>query len=235
MAINKNDFVKVSYTGTLIEGGAVFDTTDVAVAKQNGIFNEKAQYGALVVPLSRRHLLPGLEEGIVGKEVGKTYELTISAEKAFGKKNAKLIQLMPLSVFKKQKINAFPGLQVNVDGRVATIKTVTGGRCMVDFNHPLSGKDVHYSITVEDVITDDLEKVHSLFAFEFNIPKGVYDVSKEGQTLVITFKGNLPLEQMKPYFTKTLEEVGLKNIEFKIEAPKKVAVPKKSEQTDAKE
>ncbi|MCH8980513.1 hypothetical protein IH922_00675 [candidate division KSB1 bacterium] len=50
-------------------------------------------------------------------------------------------------------------MQINIDGMMGIIKTAGGGRCLVDFNHPLSGKEVTYTIKVNKIITDDKEKL----------------------------------------------------------------------------
>ena len=47
-----------------------------------------------------------------------------------------------MSAFKKENITTQPGLQITVDEAVGMVKTVSGGRVIVDFNHPLSGKDI---------------------------------------------------------------------------------------------
>jgi len=49
-----------------------------------------------------------------------------------------------------------------IDGALATIRSVTGGRVVVDFNHPLSGRSLHYKVKVNKVITDSKEKIESL-------------------------------------------------------------------------
>ncbi|MFQ5621430.1 MAG: peptidylprolyl isomerase [Candidatus Nanoarchaeia archaeon] len=159
MSIKEKDFVEIEYTGKT--GGNIFDTTDEALAKEAGIFNPTAKYGSLIVCIGEKQLLPAMEEAMIGKEPS-TFNLKLTAENAFGKKNAKLIQLIPTQKFLKANIRPGPGLQVNVDGAIGTVKTVSGGRTIVDFNHPLSGKDVEYDIKIKRIVTDDKEKVKSL-------------------------------------------------------------------------
>ncbi|EFK97351.1 peptidylprolyl isomerase FKBP-type, partial [sediment metagenome] len=45
----------------------------------------------------------------------------------------------------KDSIRPMPGLPVNIDGMYGIIRTVAGGRVIVDFNHPLSGKEIVYN------------------------------------------------------------------------------------------
>jgi len=42
------------------------------------------------------------------------------------------------------------------------IVDVLGSRAIVDFNHPLAGKSVHYVYTIEDIIEDPLQKINGL-------------------------------------------------------------------------
>jgi peptidylprolyl isomerase len=55
-----------------------------------------------------------------------------------------------------------PGLQVNIDGKTAQVRSVGAGRVQVDYNHPFAGKTLIYDITVEKVIESDDEKIRNL-------------------------------------------------------------------------
>ncbi|GAG16317.1 unnamed protein product, partial [marine sediment metagenome] len=157
--IKKKDFVEIEYTGKLKEENIIFDTTDEKIAKENKLHNH--DYGPVTICVGEEQLLKGLDKNIEGKETGKEYDFDINPEDAFGKKNAKLIQLIPTNKFKQQKIQPMPGMQLNIDGVVGTVKTVSGGRTLVDFNHPLSGKELSYKIKINKKITDDKEKLSS--------------------------------------------------------------------------
>ena len=37
-------------------------------------------------------------------------------------------------------------MQLDIDGRRATVRSVNGGRVILDYNHPFSGKEVHYML-----------------------------------------------------------------------------------------
>jgi len=159
MPIKANDFVEIEYTGRLKEGDIVFDTTDADVAKAHSL--PKAMYGPVVVVVGQGQLLKGLEAQLIGKEPG-SYAIELAAEHAFGKKNAKLIQLVPAKKFLEQKIQPVPGLQINIDDMICVVRQVTGGRVMVDFNHPLAGRSVEYSFKVNQVHSDAASKVQAV-------------------------------------------------------------------------
>ncbi len=217
--IKKGDFVEVEYTGTVKEDNIVFDTTDEKIAKENDIHSPKMEYGPIVVCLGEGQLLKGLEEEIEGNETGKEYTVELTPEKAFGKKDAKLIKMIPHSVFRKQNIQAQPGLQVNIDGMLGVIRNVGGGRCLVDFNHPLSGKELIYKIKINKIITDDKLKIESYLKLSLNIK---VDADVKDKTAKLKLKVEIPKEvqaKIKEQLLKVITSV--KKIEFVVEKKEK--------------
>lgn len=199
IGIKQDDFIEIEYTGMTKEDNIIFDTTDEKIAKDNGLHNPKMKYGSMIICVGERQLIKGLDDQIVGKEINKEYDIEIDAIDGFGKKQAKHIQLVNISKFKKQNINPVPGIQVTVDDTVGTIKTVTGGRVLVDFNHPLTSKDLVYKIKINKLITDDKLKVSSYLKVMFG-EKNI-DVDLKENNLTIKSKMKLPEE-----ITKKLDE-----------------------------
>lgn len=165
--MKKHDFVEIEYTGYL-EDGAVFDTTDEDTAKKNDLFNENAKFGPAVICIGEKHVLPGIEKAITGKNPGK-FNIELEPEDAFGKKDAKLLKLMPMKLFRKENVNPVPGLEVNIDNMYGTVRSVSGGRVIVDFNHPLAGRKIKYDLKVNKVIEDTLTKAKAVLKNELNI------------------------------------------------------------------
>lgn len=182
--IKKNDFVEVDFTGKIKETGEIFDTTVKKVAEDNNL-TDKVDYNPVVVCVSQGHIFKKIENSLVGKEAGRKYKIELEPKEAFGKKNAKLIKLVSTSVFRKQNINPVPGLGVNIDNQFGVIRTVTGGRCMVDFNHPLSGKDLYYDIKARKIIKDPVEKVKKLIEMDLRIKE--FKVEKKDKEIKVIF------------------------------------------------
>lgn len=209
----KNDFVEIEYTGRVKENNVIFDTTNEEVAKENKLHNPKMKYGPKIVCIGQGQALKGLDEDLIGKEVGKDYSVEISAEKGFGKKNPKLIQLIPANKFKGANIRPMPGLQINVDGQIGTIKTVSGGRCMVDFNHPLTSKDLIYDFKVVSKITDAEKQVAVLAGLMMQMPEPKVTVSGDKATVIVPFE--LPEEASKMISNKIVEVIdSVKEVSF---------------------
>jgi FKBP-type peptidyl-prolyl cis-trans isomerase SlyD len=189
----------------------LFDTTDEKVAKEEGLFDPNTEYGPVVIALGEGHVLEGLDAELEGKEPGE-YAFELTPEKAFGRKNPKLIQLIPTNKFKKQNINPMPGMQVNIDNTMGIIRTVTGGRTLVDFNHPLSGKDVVYTVKVNRVIKDKKRMAEAYLDITLRMKDK--EVTVEDEKAVVKTKIELPPEITEQISEKMKELIGLKEIEF---------------------
>lgn len=204
MTIKEKDFVEIEYTGKITDGNIVFDTTSQSDAKVAGIFNPQTTYKPMIICIGQGHVLKGIDKFLVGKEIGKEYTLDLSPEEGFGKKRSDLIQLIATQKFKKHGVNPIPGLQVNIDNTIGLIKTVTGGRTLVDFNHPCAGKNVQYKIKITKAITDSKQKVQAMTAmllgnqFISNI-----DVRDNNATITLVFK--IP-EELSAKMTEKIKE-----------------------------
>lgn len=161
MAIQKGDFIKLNYTG-MFEDGKAFDTTNEELAKKEDIFNPRGLYGGDVIIVGAGHTIEGLDEDLVGKEVGYTGKVSIPPEKAFGPSDPKLIESVSITKFKER--NVHPGMNVELDGRRGIVSRVIGRRVTVDFNSPLAGKTVDYEYTIEKLLEDETEKIQGLLA-----------------------------------------------------------------------
>ncbi|MFH1174266.1 MAG: peptidylprolyl isomerase [archaeon] len=208
MAFKKGDFIELDYTGRLKESGKVFDTTLKEVVEKEDLPKQETYEPAIII-LGEHQLLPGLEEFLEGKEPG-TYAVELTSEKAFGKKDAKLLRLIPMKLFKKENISPFPGLDVTVDNKHGIIRTVNGGRVIVDFNHPLSGQDVAYDLDVKRVVDDKKEQVQAVLK-----TMGLSaDVTLEENKAVITLKHELTKE-LEEQLAKPIERLAAVQVEFK--------------------
>jgi len=213
MPIKKKDFVEVEYTGRLKDTQEVFDTTSAEVAKQAKIFSSKAEYKPVVICIGEGHILKSIDEFVEGKDFGK-YQLELPAEKAFGKKSAELVKMVPTSKFTEQGLKPVPGLRLNIDNFIGIVKTVSGGRTVVDFNHPLAGRDVVYDLEILKIVTDKKLQVESLLKILLGVDVPV-DVKEKKVT--ITFPAELP-EQLKAELGKKISE--LTELEVVFEAKK---------------
>jgi FKBP-type peptidyl-prolyl cis-trans isomerase 2 len=220
VTIKKEDFVEIEYTGKLKEEDAIFDTTSEKIAKESKIYNQNMRYGSVIICLGEGQVLKGLEKALEGKDLDKEYTIELAPEEGFGKKDPKMIQLIPTNKFKKEGIQPVPGLQINVDGLLGVIKTVSGGRTLVDFNNPLSGKDLVYTVKMKRKIDDNKEKISGYVKLNL----GLKDVSVEmndGQAKIKTDK-ELP-EDIQQELTDNIKRLikSVKSVDFIVDKKEK--------------
>ncbi len=170
MAVKEGDFIRLEYTGKVQETGNVFDTTDENVAEEAGIKLDSKSYGAIPIIVGGGHVLKGLDEALIGMEEGEEKTVEITPEEGFGLRDPKLLQLIPMGEFKKQGMKPEVGMAITSDGVTGIIRSVSGGRVRVDFNHELAGKNLEYHIRVVKEIEDDIDKVKSMIELHYSAP-----------------------------------------------------------------
>ncbi|MBR9701609.1 peptidylprolyl isomerase [Candidatus Pacearchaeota archaeon] len=162
MKLKKKDFIEIEFTGR-VKDGEIFDSN---IKKDLEKINQEIDPKPFIFPIGQDMFLKGIDEFLIGKEIGE-YKIELSAEKAFGKRDPKLIQLMPIRVFKEHNTNPVPGVMFNFDGRMGKVLSVSGGRIRVDFNNPIAGKDVEYKLKILRKVDDKNEQVKALIDFLF--------------------------------------------------------------------
>jgi FKBP-type peptidyl-prolyl cis-trans isomerase 2 len=210
--IKKGDFIELEYTGKLING-KIFDTNVKEVGEREHI--HKKDYSPLFVCVGEKFVIKGLDEKLESSEEGKDYTFEISTEEAYGKKNPKLVRIVSKAIFTKQKMNPHPGMQINAEGMAGLVRSVSGGRVTVDFNHPLAGKDLIFDVKIVKLIKEPVEKVDGLLNSFMGLPKDKYKLVLKESKLNIETEIPIPdhmLDFVKGKISKLVPEV--KSIEF---------------------
>jgi FKBP-type peptidyl-prolyl cis-trans isomerase 2 len=213
--IKKGDFIELEYTGRIKTDNQIFDTTDETLAKKEGRNTQGMEFGPITICVGEKNVLPTLDAELEGKEIGKEYKVEVSAENAFGKKDAKLVRIVSRSVFTKQKMNPYPGMQIQGEGTFGVVRSVSGGRVVVDFNHPLSGKDLVYEIKIVKKVEDTEKRVECVSKFNLLPSKKLYSLEIKEDLLKITSKIDIA-EDIKKRFEEKLKKLvpKIKKIEF---------------------
>lgn len=168
MALQKNDFIEVEFTGRVKDTGEIFDSNIKEDLEKSGLGEKGQTVKPFVFSLGQGMFLPSVENFLLGKpDTSAKYEIELSPENAFGMRDAKLLQIIPLKAFYEQKLNPVPGIMFNFDGRLAKVLSVSGGRVRVDFNHPIAGKTVIYDVSIKRKINDLNEKIKNFIDFIF--------------------------------------------------------------------
>lgn len=101
-----------------------------------------------------KNIVPGLEEALEGRVHGDKFEVTLPPEKAYGKRDEKLIQTIPLSQFPNPEV-VKPGVQFQMSSpqgmMILTVKTVSDKEVTIDANPELAGQTLVFAIEVGEV------------------------------------------------------------------------------------
>jgi FKBP-type peptidyl-prolyl cis-trans isomerase SlyD len=164
VSVAKNDFIELEFVGRIKDTKEIFDTNSKTEIEKNKLNFPSKPY---IICVGKGMSIAGLDKALEGKEVGKDYELELNPEEAFGKRNPAMVRMIPLKVFIEQKIMPQKGMQLSLDGTIVKVVSISGGRVLVDFNNPLSGKVVIYTYKILRKIEDQNEKVNALQDFFF--------------------------------------------------------------------
>lgn len=162
MPVKKRDFILIDYSTKINETGEIFDTTILDEATKSGIFKENTVYEPMLVVVGERWVLKALDDSLIGLKIGKPATVEIFPEDGFGLRDPNKIKLIPIRKFKGQKTSPFPGAQIEIDGKLGTIRAVGAGRVQVDFNLPLAGKTLIYNLTIKKILKKKLDKINAL-------------------------------------------------------------------------
>jgi len=144
-------------------------------------------------PLTSYEMLVSLNDKLTRNEIKelikdkeKGFKGSIKIKNAYGERRQDLMQIIPLSFLRKQGINPVPGLVLKIGEIEGIIKSVSGGRVIVDFNHPLAGKEIEFEIEVKEKFDDELNFAKELL--NNLVKKGLLkeeDFKIEGNKIII--------------------------------------------------
>ncbi|MDQ7787115.1 MAG: peptidylprolyl isomerase [Thermodesulfovibrionales bacterium] len=138
--VKKGDIVKVHYT-CMLPNGTMIDRSPE---------NEPLRFR-----VGEREVIADLEKAVIGLKAGESKTETVPAGLAYGPYHDEWVLEIP-----KDKLPAGMktevGLRVELPGEdgksfIAAIKHVSISSVMLDFNHPLAGKDLTFEITMLDI------------------------------------------------------------------------------------
>ncbi|MCD6483240.1 MAG: peptidylprolyl isomerase [Candidatus Aenigmarchaeota archaeon] len=198
------DIVYIHYIGTVKETGEVFDITDKEKAKELNVYNPKVEYGPIPIIIGGKFILPTLEEEIKKMGVGEEKEVELPPEKAFGNRSKELIRSFSYNDFQKQGITPRAGEWITINNLRGRIISVSGGRVMVDFNHPLAGKTLHYKIKVVKKVEKPEEKVKAILEFYMKKIANDFDIEMTNDECKIIDKKNVLTPEQRKILADTI-------------------------------
>ena len=135
-------------------------TLHFSLALENGhIVDSNFEGNPATCSVGDGNLLPGFESRLLGLEVGDEREFIIPPENAFGQHNTQNVQSVDRGNFDESdlEIGSILSFQ-NGDGELpGVIIALEENLVMVDFNHPLSGKNNVFQVKIVEI---NPERVH---------------------------------------------------------------------------
>ena len=196
--LKEKDFIEVEFTGRTNDG-VIFDSNIKKDLDESGLKGEAKPF---IFSIGQGMFMKGIDDFLIGKDVGKKYEIELQPENAFGMRDAKAIQMIPMKIFRQHKINPVAGVTFNFDGKMAKVLSVSGGRVMTDFNHPLAGKVVEYNVKITKQITDLNEKIKAFNEFLFK-----RSIEFEVKDKKIILNVDKPMVKFAEMFTDKFKEI----------------------------
>jgi FKBP-type peptidyl-prolyl cis-trans isomerase SlyD len=156
MKIGKGSVVSLQYKLDLGDG-VVFDASEPG--------------DPLVYIHGESQIVPGLERELLGLEAGAARQVTVSPEDGYGEVDLSAVQRVPRQAFPEgfEPTEGQALVAQGPDGQPlpftvkAVEKSLEGEVVVVDFNHPLAGKTLHFDVTVVEVreaTAEELEHGH---------------------------------------------------------------------------
>ena len=140
MKVQNGFNVKVHYKGTLSDG-TEFD-------------NSKLRGKTLDFEVGSSDLIKGFNDAIIGMSTGETKTFSLAADDAYGQVVSEAFQNVPKTQFGEDFVFEVGGAVMGQGPQGpfrATIHEVQDESVILDFNHPLAGKDLTFEVEVVEV------------------------------------------------------------------------------------
>ncbi len=100
-------------------------------------------------------IVPGLESALEGLDVGDRKQVVVAPAEGYGEHDARGIQEVPKGAFPPD-FDPNPGMELTAEGPQGepvpfVIREVRPETVLIDLNHPLAGKTLHFDVTVREV------------------------------------------------------------------------------------
>ncbi len=121
----------------------------------NSVVDSNVGGEPLRVTQGSHQIIPGLEKALEGMAVGEKKQITVTPPEGYGAVDPKAFQEVDKNLVPPDSRAVGTQLQAKTaDGRkvfprVSEVKTDT---IVLDFNHPLAGKTLHFDVKVLDVV-----------------------------------------------------------------------------------
>lgn len=134
--------------GTLVSLEYTLKLDDASVVESN------VGKAPLIYTHGSQQLVPGLEKALIGLHVGDTKQVTVAPAEAYGEQDPQAVEEVDKALIPAEAQQVGTRLQgQGPDGRMLfpRVAEVKDSTVVLDFNHPLAGKTLHFDIKVVDI------------------------------------------------------------------------------------
>ena len=128
---------------------------DYSLTVDDQLIDSSDGYGPLQFIQGHRNIIPGLEKELFGMQIGETREVTVPPADAYGEYDANAFVDIPKEQFpanfefgigKTIRLSDPQGRLIN-----ANIMEIGETDVRLDLNHPLAGKELHFTAKIVDL------------------------------------------------------------------------------------
>lgn len=110
-------------------------------------------------PLTYLHgegqIVPGLESALEGMSAGDQKQVVVAPGEGYGEHDPRGVQEVPRAAFPSE-LDPQPGMELTAEGPNGepvpfAVREVRSDAVVIDLNHPLAGKTLHFDVTVREV------------------------------------------------------------------------------------
>ena len=124
--------------------------TQIREIKEAGLYNADSTrtYESLSFVVGAGQMISGFDKGVLNMTVGEEKTLKLSPEEAYGEYNQEYLIPVPRSDLENASIVPEIGKQVETMMGFAKIVHITDSTVILDFNSPLAGKNLIFTVTI---------------------------------------------------------------------------------------
>jgi len=184
--VKEKSMVYLDFTASTKDGGIIFDTTHLEVAKEEGLFRENDRYEPALVVVGWNWLLGAVEEQLIDMKVGDSKTIEVPPEKGAGLKDPSKIKKIAKVKLTKHGARGYKGEEVKFGNERGVITADLGRTVRVDFNSPFAGKVLVYDVIIREIVTDKTEKLKAVLRRRIpGIPEDRYSVTVKNKVVTV--------------------------------------------------
>ena len=138
-------------------------TLHYTLKDNDGNIIDQSDDGSFVYLHGAMNIIPGLEKALTSKSAGDNVSVKVTPEEGYGVRDEARIQEVPKDMF-EASADIQVGMQFHAQGPdgnmlIVTVAEIKDESVVVDGNHPLSGKELNFDVTIVDVRAASEEEI----------------------------------------------------------------------------